>query len=152
MKRSELREALAEAQVRTTRNRGELGSYGTKDSVEKRLSGLPKTKFKAQGNELALEVRVADSMRSRLVGLAGNHVIPSTNLGLWFPRTQSVHTVGMRFDLDLIWLGSNGQVLRIDASVPPRRVVCCWAARSVIEVASGMAAAHGLVNGLRLTA
>jgi uncharacterized membrane protein (UPF0127 family) len=47
---------------------------------------------------------------------------------------EAVHTFGMRFPLDLLWLDGRGEVLRVDRSVPPRRVVGCRAARSVIEL------------------
>ena len=54
----------------------------------------------------------------------------------------------MRFPLDLIWLDKAGQVVRIDPSVPPRRLKTCLRARSVIEARGGTAdafVAAGLV-------
>ena len=52
-------------------------------------------------------------------------------------RTNSVHTFGMRFPLDLVWLGRRGQVLRVDSDVPARRMKTCVRARSVIETPAG---------------
>ena len=43
----------------------------------------------------------------------------------------------MRFALDLIWLGRDGGVVRIDRDVPARRMKACWRARSVIETVAG---------------
>jgi uncharacterized membrane protein (UPF0127 family) len=40
----------------------------------------------------------------------------------------------MRFRLDLYWLDAAGEVVRVDRGVPPRRIVRCRRARSVIEV------------------
>ena len=40
----------------------------------------------------------------------------------------------MRFRLDLFWLDSNGEIVRVDRGVPPFRVRRCGAASSVIEV------------------
>jgi len=60
-------------------------------------------------------------------------------VALHIPRCRSVHTFGMRFALDLIWLGGDGRVLRIDRKVPPRRVRTCVRARSVVEVNGGVA-------------
>jgi uncharacterized membrane protein (UPF0127 family) len=40
----------------------------------------------------------------------------------------------MRFPLDLYWLGPAGEIVRVDRRVPPRRIVRCRAARSVVEV------------------
>ena len=61
------------------------------------------------------------------------------DVGLELSPCRSIHTFGMRFALDLIWLDRAGQVLRIDASVPPRRVRTCLRARAVIEVRGGSA-------------
>jgi uncharacterized membrane protein (UPF0127 family) len=61
------------------------------------------------------------------------------DVALHIPRCRSVHTFGMRFALDLIWLGADGGVVRVDRVVPPRRLRSCRAARSVVEVAAGRA-------------
>jgi uncharacterized membrane protein (UPF0127 family) len=53
---------------------------------------------------------------------------------LHIPRCRSVHTFGMRYALDLVWLDARGRIVRVDLAVPPRRVRTCRAARSVIEI------------------
>jgi uncharacterized protein len=53
---------------------------------------------------------------------------------LLIPRCRSVHTFGMRFALDLVWLAADGAVVRVDRGVPPRRFRACRRARSVVEV------------------
>ena len=52
---------------------------------------------------------------------------------LLLPRCRSVHTFGMRFPLDLIWLDRDGRVLRVDEAVPPWRVRSCRGAAAVLE-------------------
>ena len=47
----------------------------------------------------------------------------------------------MRFALDLIWLGADGHVVRVDRDVAPRRLRGCRRARSVVECAAGEAGA-----------
>jgi uncharacterized protein len=79
-------------------------------------------------------VRVAVTRRARLLGLAG---LPAPPCGLLLPRTRSVHTFGMRFALDLLWLDARGRVLRRDTDVPPRRVRTCRGARAVAEWPAG---------------
>jgi uncharacterized membrane protein (UPF0127 family) len=79
-----------------------------------------------------IEVRVAATARARLLGLAWLRARPPC--GLLLPRTRSVHTFGMRFALDLVWLDARGRKLRIDPAVPPRRVRSCRAARAVVEL------------------
>ncbi|UGS38279.1 DUF192 domain-containing protein [Capillimicrobium parvum] len=87
-----------------------------------------------------LRVYTARTPRSRTLGLAW---LPSMDpaAALHFPRCRSVHTFGMRFALDLVWLDAAGAVLRVDRDVPPRRLRSCRRARSVVEVAAGRAAA-----------
>jgi uncharacterized protein len=80
-----------------------------------------------------LEVREARDPLARLLGLAGLRPL-SPACGLLLPRTRSVHTFGMRFALDLVWLDGDGQVVRVDRAVPPCRVRACRAARAVVEL------------------
>ena len=77
--------------------------------------------------------------RARLVGLMGRRDL-AAGTGLLLPRTRSVHTFGMRFALDLLWVDAQGGLLRVDRRVPPCRVRTCRAARGVIETRSGYAA------------
>jgi uncharacterized membrane protein (UPF0127 family) len=65
----------------------------------------------------------------RLIGLA----FADPRGPLWIPRCRSVHTFGMRYPLDLVWLDGDGRVVRVDRAVPPRRVRACRRARSVVE-------------------
>ena len=73
---------------------------------------------------------------ARLVGLSGTTALPPEH-GLLLPGCRSVHTVGMRFGLDLVWLDARGRPLHVDDHVVPRRVRSCLRARSVVEVAAG---------------
>ena len=56
--------------------------------------------------------------------------------GLLIPGCRSVHTFGMRFDLDLLFLDGNGRVTELRRSVPPFRFVRCRAAAAVLELPS----------------
>ena len=69
-------------------------------------------------------------------GLAKLDDMPETT-ALHIPRCRSVHTFTMRFPLDLIWLSRDGEVVRIDPAVPPRRLKFCFRARSVVEANAG---------------
>ena len=94
--------------------------------------------------ELPGGLRVHEARRAgeRRRGLAGLDDLPPDR-GLLLPRTRSVHTIGMRFALDLLWLDGDGALVRIDRGVPPRRMRGCMRARSVIEVRAGEADAFG---------
>ncbi len=61
---------------------------------------------------------------------------PSDSLRL---RCRAVHTLTMRFALDLIWLADDGTVVRVDRHVRPRRHRGCARARAVVETRAGCA-------------
>jgi hypothetical protein len=56
---------------------------------------------------------------------------------LLIPGCRSVHTFGMRFALDLLWLDARGRVIAVDESVPPWRVRVRTDAAAVVEVPAG---------------
>lgn len=98
-----------------------------------RLDALP-------GRELPGGLRLAEAATraARLHGLGGLDALPPEH-ALHLPRCRSVHTVTMRFAIDLVWLDRDGRVLRVDRAVPPRRLKACLRARSVLESAAGRA-------------
>ena len=75
-------------------------------------------------------------LRARLLGLS---LLPRerAGAGLLIDRCSSVHSFGMRFALDLVFLGDGGAVLRIERAVRPCRVRSCAGARAVLELPSG---------------
>jgi uncharacterized membrane protein (UPF0127 family) len=83
---------------------------------------------------------VAVVRRARLLGLAWM-AAPPVRTGLLLPRTRSVHTFGMRFALDLLWLDHESVIVRIDRAVVRRRIATCREAVAVIEVPAGGAGA-----------
>ena len=83
-----------------------------------------------------LVLHVARRYGERRRGLANMEPMPPDH-ALHIVRTNSVHTFGMRFALDLVWLGRGGRVVRVDHDVAPRRMKTCLRARSVIEARAG---------------
>ena len=98
-----------------------------------RLDALPARPLNG-GRRVASAAR----RRDRLRGLARLDTLPAA-YALHIPRCRSVHTFTMRFALDLIWLGRDGEVVRIDRAVPPNRMKSCLSARSVVEANAGAA-------------
>ncbi len=82
---------------------------------------------------LGREIRVARGPRSRLLGLA-YLAREEAGAGLLIPRCSSVHTFGMRFPLDLFFLGECGEVVAVRRKVPPRRLAFCGQAKAVLEL------------------
>jgi len=105
----------------------------TSGGWERRLAALP-------ARDLAGGLRVHDArgMRARGRGLGGLDALPADR-ALRIPRCRAVHTFTMRFALDLIWLGPDGAVVRVDRAVPPRRHRRCARARAVVETRAGCA-------------
>lgn len=82
---------------------------------------------------LGLEFPVATTRLSRLLGLALlSH--ERAGAGLLIPRCSSVHTIGMLFHLDLLFLDPEGRVIDIRRNVPATRFVRCRAADAVLEL------------------
>jgi len=100
--------------------------------LSRRLRRLPPVEVPALAG---CELRLARDPLARLLGLAGLRALPP-HAGLLLPRTRSVHTFGMRFALDLVWLDADGTVVRVDHAVPPGRVRGCRGARAVVELPS----------------
>jgi hypothetical protein len=99
--------------------------------------------MRSEGGPLALFV--AEGYLHRLVGLAGLGEAPP-GAGLLIPGCRSVHTFGMRFPIDVLFVTVVGRSLLVhDArhTVPPRRIVRAspqargQPALAVVELASG---------------
>jgi uncharacterized membrane protein (UPF0127 family) len=91
-----------------------------------RLRRLPRRRL------LGREVAVAAGFRARLLGLAG---LPreAAGAGLLIPRCAAVHSFGMRFELELVFLDEGGAVLA-HRRLRPRRFARCRGAAAVLEL------------------
>lgn len=84
---------------------------------------------------LGVDVPVATTRRTRLLGLAMLDR-EAAGAGLLIPDCRYVHTFGMRFDLDLLFLDERGKVLDLRRSVRPWRLARCPGAKAVLEIPS----------------
>jgi uncharacterized membrane protein (UPF0127 family) len=75
---------------------------------------------------------IATTHKQRLLGMLDSKVCPNGE-PLVFQNCNSVHTFGMRENLDIIFLDANGAVLRTERDVKPMRLLYCRAAKTVIE-------------------
>jgi uncharacterized membrane protein (UPF0127 family) len=82
------------------------------------------------------DIPVAAGFRSRLRGLAWRDRSEAPP-GLLIPRCSSVHTFGMRFELDVFFLDGSGRMLAAHRRVPPRRLLWCRGASAVLEIPAG---------------
>lgn len=106
--------------------------------------GVPARRLDRLPRRLVLgrEVAVAADRRARLLGLSGLGR-EQAGAGLLIPRCASVHTFGMRFALDLLFLDRGGALLRERRGVPPRRLAWCLGAAAVLELPAGAGGENG---------
>ena len=96
------------------------------------------------------QVRMAGTFLSRFVGLLGSAAIADGE-ALWIVPCRCVHTLGMRYPIDVAFLDGRGVVVGILERFPPNRVGRVFRnARGALELRSGVLAATGTVPGDRL--
>jgi uncharacterized protein len=83
----------------------------------------------------AIDVPVAVGWRVRLLGLSHLDRADAVS-GLLIPRCAAVHTFGMRFHLDIVFLDARLRPLATRLAVPPRRMAAHRAAAAVLELPS----------------
>jgi uncharacterized membrane protein (UPF0127 family) len=85
---------------------------------------------------LADSAEVAASSTTRRRGLLGRQSLDAGG-GLWITPCESIHTCGMKFPIDLIYLDRGKRVRKTRASVVPWRLSMCLLAHSVLELPAG---------------
>ena len=85
---------------------------------------------------LATSLEVADTSAKRNKGLLGRKEL-AFGEGLWILPCQSVHTFGMKFSIDLVYLDRKKRIRKVSTNVGPWRVSVCLSAHSVMELPSG---------------
>lgn len=88
-----------------------------------------------------MQVRQASDPLSRTLGLAFLDR-ELAGEGLLIPDCRSVHTFGMRFSLDLVFLDADGAAVRVERRVPSGRLLFEPSADSVLELPSGFRSLH----------
>jgi uncharacterized protein len=125
------------------------------------LERLPRTRVRSPAGA-DLELILAEGLRSRMVGLLGARGLPERT-ALLIPRCDSVHTVAMRFAIDVVFarrLDPDGvlEIVSVSPDVRPgrfarvdrggtrvrRRELCA------LELAAGQAEALGLAPEMLL--
>jgi uncharacterized membrane protein (UPF0127 family) len=72
---------------------------------------------------VATEATVADSYVRRLVGLLGKTKRwAKIGTGLWIVPSRGVHTIGMLFPIDLVFLSKEKEVVHVEEHLRPFRI------------------------------
>ena len=103
-----------------------------------RRSGPVYVYNKTRETFVATEATIADSYVLRLVGLLGKTKRwARQGSGLWIVPSRGVHTIGMMFPIDLVFLSKDKEVVHIEEHVRPFRVSkISLKASSVLELPS----------------
>jgi uncharacterized membrane protein (UPF0127 family) len=102
------------------------------------VAGL-KIRNLTRGSTLATEAVVADTSHKRRLGLLKHErLLPGQ--GLWISPCEGVHTFGMKFPIDAIFLDRRKRVVKVRAAMGSGRISLCLWAHSILELPAGTAA------------
>lgn len=87
-----------------------------------------------RGGEVLAAAEVADSYAARMRGLLGR---PGYEGALFLPKTHAVHSVGMRFAIDVAFLDSSMRVVDALRLEPWRITRPRWRCKWVVEAEAG---------------
>jgi len=82
--------------------------------------------------------RIADNPWTKLIGLLRDRTLEFGD-GMWLKPCNSIHSFGMRFTFDAIFLDKNLRVVHLVCEMKPWRISrMVFSAHSVLEVPAGM--------------
>lgn len=105
-----------------------------------------------EGTTWAGRVERAATTIDRMRGLLGRSSL-GPGAALLIERCGAVHTVGMRFALDVVFLDRAWRVVRVVRKVRPGRLMVCggWRAKRVVEFESGCLEVGSVLVGKTMT-
>ena len=98
---------------------------------------------------LAATADVADTSEKRRTGLL-KHTGLGVGEGLWIKPSEGVHTFGMKFAIDVIFVNKKGIVLKLRPNMVKRRISFCLTAHSVVELPVGVIESSRTAKGDQL--
>jgi uncharacterized membrane protein (UPF0127 family) len=89
------------------------------------------------GKEVSADVKVAESLPKRLKGLLGRKELKRGE-SLWIRPCKGIHTIGMGFPIDVVFLNKRNVVISVKQNFPPNRMTRFYfSAVSVLELTAG---------------
>jgi uncharacterized protein len=95
---------------------------------------------------LATTVSVAGTSSERRQGLLGSEALRLGD-GLWIGPCEAIHTFGMKWPIDLVFIDKNRRVCKLAAQVRPWRIAICLRAAAVLELPAGVLSGSGTQIG-----
>ena len=119
--------------------------------VQKDLKELAKLRVANQtkGQVLADRADIADTSAKRRTGLL-KHTELKPGEGLWIAPCEGVHTFGMKFPIDVLFLNKKKKILKARPDMVRGRIAFSLLAHSVLELPAGTLAKTGTVAGNQL--
>jgi len=106
--------------------------------------------FTSHNQKLILsQVKKTSSMAERMRGLLW-HTPLKDDEGLLIQPCSSIHTFGMHYEIDAVFLSKDLTVKKIFSHVKPYRFVMSFGAAMVLEMLAGSAAKLELVENMKL--
>ena len=92
---------------------------------------------RTRGTLVGNRIVVAETSLARMVGLLGRRNLDAGR-GLWIKPSSGVHTIGMKFTIDVIGLDKEFKVIRLWERLVPQRITSIsLQLRSVVELPPG---------------
>lgn len=99
--------------------------------------------YKEDGTQLCLKASIASNFWSRLRGLLGKIDLKEDEGIILYP-SSSIHTFGMKFNIDVLFLDKDKRVLKVVKNMMPGEVNLAKMAYYVIELKSGVIQKKGI--------
>lgn len=94
-------------------------------------------------NGYSLRLRIASNFLTRARGLLGRKL--ERGEGLLIKPCSAVHTCGMGYAIDAIFLDGSNRILKVVSNLAPWRVAACAGSQAVLELNAGQANDLGLM-------
>jgi uncharacterized membrane protein (UPF0127 family) len=102
-----------------------------------------------KGAVLADRAAIADTSATRRTGLLKHSKLEPGD-GLWIAPSEGVHTFGMKFPIDVVFLSKSKKILKIRPNMVRRRIALSLRAHSVLELPAGTLESTGTLAGDQL--
>ncbi|WJF91767.1 DUF192 domain-containing protein [Paraburkholderia bonniea] len=99
--------------------------------------------------DTGVRVATTETRQERMRGLLGRDHLPHEEALLLHP-CRSIHTFGMRFAIDILFLDRYQRVVSIHHEVPSNRMRLHLRAVQTLEMRAGVARSHGISVGDQL--
>lgn len=83
-----------------------------------------------------IEIKRAVTFKDRLCGFMFKK---SAGYAILFEKCRAVHTCFMRFNIDIVFMDKDENIIKEVKNLKPWRLALCWKAYYVLEIPSGIA-------------